>query len=94
MSDDAPEKFSGDDRLCRLCLMAAIVFAFGKEALMFIQRITSILIMGDTVPCTRCGSLVHSRSKIDASWNHDADDEEIVSLYHVICYGCSMEWVE
>jgi len=27
---------SSDSRLCRLCLMAAIVFAFGKEALMFI----------------------------------------------------------
>jgi len=27
---------SSDARLCRLCLMAAIVFAFGKEALMFI----------------------------------------------------------
>lgn len=25
-----------DPRLCRLCLMAAIVFAFGKEALMLI----------------------------------------------------------
>lgn len=27
---------SSDSRLCRLCLMAAIVIAFGKEALMFI----------------------------------------------------------
>ena len=36
MSDVAPEKPSEDVRLCRLCLMAAIVFAFGKEALMFI----------------------------------------------------------
>jgi len=25
-----------DSRLCRMCLMAVIVFAFGKEALMFI----------------------------------------------------------
>lgn len=25
-----------DPRLCRLCLMAAIVFAFGKDALMLI----------------------------------------------------------
>ena len=25
-----------DKRLCRMCLMAVIVFAFGKEALMFI----------------------------------------------------------
>lgn len=27
---------SPDTKICRLCLMAAIIFAFGKEALMFI----------------------------------------------------------
>lgn len=27
---------TSDKRLCRMCLMAVIVFAFGKEALMFI----------------------------------------------------------
>jgi len=27
---------SSDSRLCRLCLIAAIALAFGKEALMFI----------------------------------------------------------
>jgi len=27
---------TSDRRLCRMCLMAVIVFAFGKEALMFI----------------------------------------------------------
>lgn len=27
---------SEDIRLCRLCLMAAIIFAFGKEAVMLI----------------------------------------------------------
>lgn len=27
---------SSDSRLCRLCLIAAILLAFGKEALMFI----------------------------------------------------------
>jgi len=35
----APERpaSAGDKTdICRLCLMAAIVFAFGKEALMFI----------------------------------------------------------
>jgi len=38
MSEDLPESsgISDDMKLCRLCLMAAIVFAFGKEALMFI----------------------------------------------------------
>jgi len=38
MSDD-DSRLSGvssDNSICRLCLMAAIVFAFGKEALMFI----------------------------------------------------------
>jgi len=38
MSEEIPEVpgISDDMKLCRLCLMAAIVFAFGKEALMFI----------------------------------------------------------
>ena len=27
---------TSDMKLCRMCLMAVIVFAFGKEALMFI----------------------------------------------------------
>jgi len=44
--------------------------------------------------CTRCGSHIHSRVKIDASWNHDADGKEVEPLYHVICVGCSFEWVE
>jgi len=35
MNEDE-QRPSEDIRLCRLCLMAAIVFAFGKEALMFI----------------------------------------------------------
>ena len=30
------EAVTADRRLCRMCLMAVIVFAFGKEALMFI----------------------------------------------------------
>jgi len=34
--DRASASVTADIRLCRLCLMAAIVFAFGKEALMFI----------------------------------------------------------
>ena len=37
----------------------------------------------DTTGCTRCGSKVHSKMKID---DHD--------VFHVICYGCSFEWVE
>jgi len=38
MNDNQPEPsgISSDNSICRLCLMAAIVFAFGKEALMFI----------------------------------------------------------
>jgi len=39
-----------------------------------------------TVPCTRCGSLIHSRVSIDTS------SEGVVQ--HVICVGCSFEWVE
>jgi len=35
-SERTDEVVTADIRLCRLCLMAAIVFAFGKEALMFI----------------------------------------------------------
>jgi len=35
--------------------------------------------------CTRCGSVIHSRVPIDTS-------EGIVQ--HVICVGCSFEWVE
>jgi len=30
------EGITTDMKLCRMCLMAVIVFAFGKEALMFI----------------------------------------------------------
>ena len=47
-----------------------------------------------TAACTRCGSLIHSRVPIDASWNHDSDEKEIEKLHHVICVGCSFEWVE
>jgi len=38
MSDeqDSPRGITSDMKLCRMCLMAVIVFAFGKEALMFI----------------------------------------------------------
>jgi len=38
MSEEEPGSpgISSDNSICRLCLMAAIVFAFGKEALMFI----------------------------------------------------------
>ena len=35
-SHDEPGEVITDKRLCRMCLMAVIVFAFGKEALMFI----------------------------------------------------------
>jgi len=35
-SERAGEAVTADRRLCRMCLMAVIVFAFGKEALMFI----------------------------------------------------------
>ena len=31
-----PGGITSDMKLCRMCLMAVIVFAFGKEALMFI----------------------------------------------------------
>jgi len=31
-----PSGITSDMKLCRMCLMAVIVFAFGKEALMFI----------------------------------------------------------
>ena len=37
----------------------------------------------ETAGCTRCGSKIHSKMKID---DHD--------VFHVICYGCSFEWVE
>jgi hypothetical protein len=36
MSDQPESGLTPDNKICRLCLMAAIVFAFGKEALMFI----------------------------------------------------------
>jgi len=40
MNDEEPgspgNALTSDNSICRLCLMAAIVFAFGKEALMFI----------------------------------------------------------
>ena len=36
VEDSAKPEISSDMKLCRMCLMAAIVFAFGKEALMFI----------------------------------------------------------
>jgi len=38
MNEDpgGPPGISDDMKICRLCLMAAIVLAFGKEALMFI----------------------------------------------------------
>jgi len=38
MSEERPgqESVLSDMKLCRMCLMAVIVFAFGKEALMFI----------------------------------------------------------
>ena len=38
MSEEEPDTSGiiSDNSICRLCLMAAIVFAFGKEALMFI----------------------------------------------------------
>jgi len=35
--------------------------------------------------CTRCGSHIQSKVKIDTS---DGD------VHHVICVGCSFEWVE
>jgi len=35
-SEGEPSEGITDKRLCRMCLMAVIVFAFGKEALMFI----------------------------------------------------------
>jgi hypothetical protein len=36
MSDETDTGLNPDNKICRLCLMAAILFAFGKEALMFI----------------------------------------------------------
>ena len=36
--------------------------------------------------CTRCGSYIHSRVPIDTS--------ESGKVHHVICVGCSFEWVE
>jgi len=36
MSEESESPLTSDKRLCRMCLMAVIVFAFGKEALMFI----------------------------------------------------------
>jgi len=38
MSEEIPDSpgISDDVKLCRLCLIAAIVFAFGKQALLFI----------------------------------------------------------
>jgi len=36
--------------------------------------------------CTRCGSLIHSRVPIETTSNG--------TVQHVICVGCSFEWVE
>ncbi len=73
-----------DSRLCRMCLMAVIVFVFGKEALMFIQRSDSILIMGDLPePCHKCGYRLQMN-----------DCQKIMGVTHCICYNCGQEWVE
>lgn len=84
-SEEPSEGITSDMRLCRMCLMAVIVFAFGKEALMFIQRHTSILIMGDTPePCHKCGWKLR---RTDCATIEDG-------ITHCICYNCGMEWVE
>lgn len=40
--------------------------------------------------CTRCGSVIHSRVKLDPEFVSGIDNVH----YHVICVGCSFEWVE
>lgn len=40
--------------------------------------------------CTRCGSHIHSRVKLDPEFVSGAGND----TYHVICVGCSFEWVE
>lgn len=42
--------------------------------------------MVSEAPCTRCGSLIHSRMLWETSEHND--------VYHVICTGCDFEWVE
>lgn len=49
--------------------------------------------MTEIVPCTRCGSIKHSRYNVEPSWNTD-DGETFHSICHVICVGCDFEWVE
>lgn len=48
------------------------------------------LTLAETAPCTRCGSLIHSRVKLDPEFVPSAG----ASAHHVICVGCSFEWVE
>lgn len=40
--------------------------------------------------CTRCGSMIHSRVKLDPEFISTAGPD----TFHVICVGCSFEWVE
>ena len=40
--------------------------------------------------CTRCGSHIHSRVKLDPEFISSAGPD----TFHVICVGCSFEWVE